>query len=91
MNETVDPEQVEIARPAPTPTTSPAPQPPKPRRVGRLILALALAAAVVVGWQYLEKPGPADDQGAQRQGPPAQTVRAAAAFNGDMPVTIDAL
>ena len=91
MNETVDPEQVEIARPAPTPTTSPAPQSPKPRRLGRLVLALALAAAVVVGWQYLEKPGPADDQGAQRQAPPAQTVRAAAAFNGDMPVTIDAL
>ncbi len=92
MNETVDPEQVEIERPAPTPTT-PAPQPtaPKRHRWGRVVLALALAAGVVVGWQYLEKTGPSDNGGSRRQGPPAQTVRAAPAFKGDMPVTIDSL
>ena len=47
--------------------------------------------AVVVGWQYFEKIAPSTTEGGRPAGPPAQTVRAAAAFKGDMPVTIDSL
>ena len=91
MNETVDPEKVEIAQP--TPPGTPAPQRPaaKSHRWGRLALALALAAAVVVAWQYIEKAETPTDEGARPAGPPAQTVRAAPVVKGDMPVTIDAL
>ncbi|HEY1942523.1 MAG TPA: efflux RND transporter periplasmic adaptor subunit [Roseiarcus sp.] len=90
MNETVDPDQIEVAHPA---TTTPAPQRPAPKghRWGRLALALALAAVVVVGWQYVENIAPSNNQGGRPSGPPPQTVRAAPAFKGDMPVTIDSL
>jgi multidrug efflux system membrane fusion protein len=83
MNETVDPERVEIAAPA-------KPAVRKSGRWGKLALALALAAAAVVAWQYLENLEPSTNEGAT-SGPPPQTVRAAPAVKGDMPITIDAL
>ena len=88
MNETVDPEQVEIAQP-----TTPAPQPParKTHRLGRLALALALAAVAIVAWQYIEKAETPPTEGSRSGGAPPQTVRDAPAVTGDMPVTIDAL
>ena len=84
MNETVNPEKVEVAEPM-------KPVAPKPHRWGKAALALALAAAVVVGWQYVENIAPSTSEGTRPSGPPAQTVRDAAAVEGDMPITIDAL
>jgi multidrug efflux system membrane fusion protein len=88
MNETVDPEKVEIAAPA-----SPAPKRPasKTHRLGHVALALALAAAIVVAWQYIENIGPSTNDATRQAGPPPQTVRAAPAIKGDMPITIDSL
>ena len=87
MNETVNPEKVEVAEPT-------RPVAPKTHRLGKAALAVALAAAVVVAWQYVENIGPSTvdaTRPAVAPGPPAQTIRAAAAVAGDMPITIDAL
>ncbi len=84
MNETVSPEKVEVAEPV-------KPVAPKNRGWGKAALVLGLAAAVVVGWQYVESIAPSTSPGTSPAGPPAQTVRAAAAVQGDMPITIDAL
>ena len=84
MNETVNPDKVEVA----TPVT---PAAPKTHRLGKAALALALAAAIVVGWQYVENIAPSTDEGTRPSGPPAQTVRAAPVVQGEMPITIDAL
>ncbi|HYA73552.1 MAG TPA: efflux RND transporter periplasmic adaptor subunit [Roseiarcus sp.] len=87
MNETVNPEKVELAEPT-------KPVAPKAHRLAKWTLALALAAAVVVAWQYVENIGPSTVDATRptgASGPPAQTVRAAAAVKGDMPITIDAL
>lgn len=84
MNETVKPERVEVAEPA-------KPVAPKTHRLGKWALALALAAAVVVAWQYIENIGPSTGDATRSAGPPAQTIRAAAVVQGDMPITIDAL
>ena len=93
MNETVDPEQVEIAQPSTPTTPAPQSQPParKTHRLGRLALALALAVAAIVAWQYIEKTETPTPEGARSGGAPPQTVRDAPAITGDMPVTIDAL
>jgi membrane fusion protein, multidrug efflux system len=82
MNETVDPERIEVAAPA-------KPAARKSGRWGKLALALALAAAAVVGWQYFENIAPSTNDGTSSA--PPQTVRAAPVIKGDMPITIDAL
>ncbi len=87
MNETVNPEQVEVAEPI-------EPGPPKKHRWGKAALVLALALAVVVVWQYVENIAPSTIDATRPAGPasaPAQTVRAAAAITGEMPIVIDAL
>jgi multidrug efflux system membrane fusion protein len=105
MNETVNPDKVEVVEPppsveppAPGETTPPGETPklvaPKKRRLGRAALALALAAAVIVGWQYAENIAPSTIDATKPAAPPAapaQTVRAAAAVAGEMPIAIDAL
>ena len=87
MNETVNPEKVEV-------TASIKPGPPKRHRWGKAALVLALALAVVVVWQYVENIAPSTVDTTRPAGPagaPAQTVRAAATVAGEMPITIDAL
>ena len=71
-----------------------AARPPKKRRWGKAALALALALAVVLIWQYVENIAPSTIEATRptgAAGAPAQTVRAAAAASGQMPITIDAL
>ena len=96
MNETVDPDSVAKATPA-LPATAPkitlAPA-PKRYRLGKIALAVALAAALIALGLRLENIGPSTleaSRPAAPSGPPPQTVRAAAAVLGDMPITIDAL
>ncbi len=84
MNETVNPERVEVVEPTKTVA-------PKRHRWGKAALALALAVAVVVGWQYVENIAPSTGEGTRPAGPPAQTVRASPVLAGEMPITIDAL
>ncbi len=84
MNETVNPDEVEVAVPM-------KPVAPKTHRWGKAALVLALAAAVVVGWQYVENIAPSTNDATRPAAPPAQTVRAAAVVQGEMPITIDAL
>ncbi len=84
MNETVNPEKVDVAEPV-------KPVAPKTHRWGKVALALALAAAIVVAWQYVENIAPSTNQGTAPAAAPAQTVRDAPAVKGDMPITIDAL
>jgi multidrug efflux system membrane fusion protein len=96
MNETVDPDSVAKATPA-----SPAAAPdvalaatPKRYQFGKIALAVALAAALIALGLRLENIGPSTLEGtkpAAPSGPPPQTVRAAPAVLGDMPITIDAL
>jgi multidrug efflux system membrane fusion protein len=88
MNETVDPGKVEVAEPATQAALRPA---RRTHRWGRAALALALAAVVVVGWQYVENIAPSTNQDSTPSGPPPQTVRAAPAVKGDMPITINSL
>ena len=102
MNETVDLGKVADARPAslpvhsPSPVTAPAAPPPAPRRnrLTRLVVVLAFALALIAGGLYYEKIGTSTldaSRPAEPKGPPPQTVRAAEAVSGDMPITIDAL
>jgi len=96
MNETVDPDSVAKATPA-SPEAAPdvglAPA-PKRYRLGKIALAVALAAALIALGLRLENIGPStleSSRPASPSGPPPQTVRAAPATLGDMPITIDAL
>ncbi len=89
MNETVQPEKVEVA--VPVQPVAPQPVAPKPHRWGKAALVLALALAVVVGWQYVENIAPSVNEETHPAGPPAQTVRTAPIVLGQMPITIDAL
>ncbi|MGD0642210.1 MAG: MdtA/MuxA family multidrug efflux RND transporter periplasmic adaptor subunit [Roseiarcus sp.] len=87
MNETVSPEKVEVAQPA-------KPTAPNKHRWGKAALALALALAAIVAWRHFENPTPSTTAATGPvvpSGGPPQTVRTAAAVNGDMPITIDAL
>ena len=92
MNETVDPGSIAEARPAPLAASAAATR--KRYRLGKAALLLALAAVLVALGLYFEKIGNStlDATGdARKSGPPPQTVRAAEAVAGDMPITIDAL
>ena len=92
MNETVDPDSVAKATPA-SPEVGLAPA-PKRYRLGKIALAVALAAALIALGLRLENIGPStlgSNGPPAPSGPPPQTVRAAPATLGDMPITIDAL
>jgi multidrug efflux system membrane fusion protein len=96
MNETVDPDSFARATPA-SPTKAPevmlAPA-PRRYRLGKIALAVALAAVLIAVGLRLENIGPStleSTRPAAPSGPPPQTVRAAPAVLGDMPITIDAL
>ena len=97
MNETVDPAKVREVKPTryPDPGAPPAAQPRKRRSwLRRFLVAIILAAAAVVAFERYERlaPGTVEaDKPAERSGPPPQTIRAAEAVRGDMPITIDAL
>src|SRR5271167_2969857 len=95
MNETVDPDSVAKATPAALKRFVLAPPAARKRfRAGKILLALALAAALIAVGLRLENIGPSTFEAtrpAPPSGPPPQTVRAAAAVLGDMPITIDAL
>src|SRR5271155_3310021 len=104
MNEKVDLDTVADARPAhlpvhspmPSPVTAPAPPPPAPKRnrLARIAVVLGIALALIAGGLYYEKIGTSTldaSRPAEPKGPPPQTVRAAEAVSGDMPITIDAL
>jgi multidrug efflux system membrane fusion protein len=94
MNENVDPAVMREVRPTryPTPRVAPA---PRKRRTGlKLLGAILLAVAAILAWERWEQlaPGTVDDKKpAEKAGPPPQTIRAAGAERGDMPITIDAL
>jgi multidrug efflux system membrane fusion protein len=101
MNETVNLDAIGDARRAPlpapsSPTIAPAPPPParKRNRVARTGVVLGIALVLIAGGLYYEKIGTATldaSRPAEPKGPPPQTVRAAEAVTGDMPITIDAL
>jgi multidrug efflux system membrane fusion protein len=95
MNETVDPDVVARARPAVAPVVPANPVAPKRRRLGKIVFVLGLAAAALLAWQYLENIAPSTRDASRKaeapSGPPPQTVRAAPATTGEMPITIDAL
>ena len=98
MNETVAPPTLREVRPAAPPEPSVAPLPPpgprKRRRSLRFGLAIILAAGAILAWERWERiaPGTVDaNKPPEKSGPPAQTIRAANAESGDMPITIDAL
>ena len=94
MNETVDPARTRVAEPAPAPAP-PGYAPPRPRRRWPKFLAvLILAVVAFVAFERWEKlaPGTVDaGKTPDKAGPPPQTIRAASAERGDMPVNIDAL
>jgi multidrug efflux system membrane fusion protein len=102
MNETVNPDAIADARRAPlpapeplSPMIAPAPSPaPKRIRLGRIVVVLGIALVLIAGGLYYEKIGTSTldaSRPAEPKGPPPQTVRAAEAVSGDMPITIDAL
>ena len=95
MNETVDPAVMREVRPTRTP--NPALAPPPPRKRGpwlQWLVAVVLAALAILAWERWEQlaPGTLESKApAEKAGPPPQTIRAAPAELGQMPITIDAL
>jgi multidrug efflux system membrane fusion protein len=94
MNETVDPATTRVVEPTPAPV-GPVTAPPRPkRRWTRWLAAIALAVVAFVGFERWEKLAPGTVEANKPAGKPAtppQTIRAASAERGDMPITIDAL
>ncbi len=92
MNENVDPAQMREVRPARPPHAPPL-APPRRRRGRRFLVALALAVIAIVAFERWEKlaPGTIEEKKTEKSGPPPQTIRAAVAERGQMPITLDAL
>ena len=97
MNENVDPATMREVRPAPLPSRRHS---VAARRAGGgadcgSASALVLAVVAILGWERWEQHRARHDRRiskpAEKSGPPPQTIRAAAAERGDMPITIDAL
>ncbi len=94
MNETVSPPTLREARPAAPFQPTVAPPVRKRRRGLRLGVALVLAVIAILAWARWEQiaPGTVETpKPAEKSGPPPQTIRAANAERGNMPITIDAL
>ena len=92
MNENVDPAQMREVRPTRFPDAPPI-APPRKRRGLRLLVALVLAIMTLFAFERWEKlaPGTIEAKKPEKAGPPPQTIRAAAAERGQMPITLDAL
>ena len=90
MNETVDPAKTRVAEPL-----RPALAPPRrKRRWPKLLAALVLALVAFLAFERWEKlaPGTVESKKtAEKDAPPAQTIRAADAEKGHMPINIEAL
>jgi len=94
MNETVDPATTRVVEPTRAPVQPLAPPPRPHRRWRRWVAALVLAVIAFVAFERWEKlaPGTVDaTKPADKPAVPPQTIRAANAERGDMPITIDAL
>jgi multidrug efflux system membrane fusion protein len=98
MNETVDPATTRVVEPIRAPVQPPvqplAPPPPPKRRWRRWLAALVLAVIAFVAFERWEQlaPGTVDaTKPAGKTAVPPQTIRAASAERGDMPIVIDAL
>jgi multidrug efflux system membrane fusion protein len=93
MNETVDPAKTRVAEPTSAPM-QPVAAPQRRRRWPRFLVALLLAVVAFIAFERWEKlaPGTVDaTKTPEKAGPPPQTIRAANAERGDMPITIEAL
>ena len=93
MNENVGPAAMREVRPTRLDPPGPAPALPR-RRPWRLVAALALAVVAIFAFERWERLAPGDltsKAPADKAGPPPQTIRAATAERGAMPITIDAL
>ncbi len=92
MNETVDPDSIKIAEPAPKIGEPTARARRKGSRVGRILFWLVVLAALAgLGYKlFWVQPTPSVATDGVRSGAP-QTVRAASAVVGEMPITINAL
>src|ERR1700742_233450 len=94
MNENVSPPTLREARPATPFQPTVAPPVRKRRPLVRIGVAIVLAIIAILAWARWEKiaPGTVETpKPAEKSGPPAQTIRAANAERGNMPITIDAL
>ena len=92
MNENVDPAQMREVRPT-RPFDAPLLAPPRRRRGVRLLVVLALAAIAIFAFERWEQlaPGTIEEKKTEKSGLPPQTIRAANAERGQMPITLDAL
>ena len=93
MNETVDPATTRVAEPTPAPIRPLTAPPRRKRRWPRWLAAIVLAVVAFIAFERWEKlaPGTVDANKPAEKTTPPQTVRAASAERGDMPITIDAL
>ena len=94
MNETVDPATTRGAEPTKAPVQPRVPSLRPRRRWPRWAAAMVLAFVAVVAFELWEQlaPGTVDaPKAADKTALPPQTIRAADAERGDMPITIDAL
>jgi multidrug efflux system membrane fusion protein len=92
MNENVDPARIREVQP--TRPANPALKPiPRRRPWARALFVVVLAVAAFVAWERWEKlaPGTLPEKKTAEKAAPPQTIRAAQAQTGDMPITIDAL
>jgi len=93
MNETLDPATMREVRPAHPQEPAVAAPARRGRPLVRGIVAVLLAVLAIFVWERWEKLAPGTIEAKKEQGKttPAQTIRAAEATRGRMPITIDAL